>query len=58
MANATLAVGGIIGLGLAIPIVGSLLPEGSTTKGTWAPLTADELKSLQDATSKPVKPWW
>lgn len=55
MANATLAVGGIIGLGLAIPIVGSLIPQGGKTAGTWSPLTADELKSLQSATDKPVK---
>jgi menaquinol-cytochrome c reductase iron-sulfur subunit len=55
MANATLAIGGIIGLGLVIPIVGSLIPEGATSKGTWAPLTADELTSLQEATNKPVK---
>jgi Rieske Fe-S protein len=55
MAKATLAIGGIVGLGLAIPIVGSLLPEGSASKGTWAPLTADEFKTLQAATSKPVK---
>ena len=55
MANATLTIGGIIGLGLAIPIVGSLIPQGSAAKGTWAPLTADELASLKAATEKPVK---
>jgi menaquinol-cytochrome c reductase iron-sulfur subunit len=55
MANATLTIGGLIGLGLAIPIVGSLLPSGGGAKGHWSPLTADELKSLQTATEKPVK---
>lgn len=55
MANATLTVGGIIGLGLAIPIIGSLIPQGGSSKGVWSPLTADEFKALQDATSKPVK---
>ena len=55
MAKATLAIGGIVGLGLAIPIVGSLIPEAGGSKGTWAPLTADEYKSLQSATNKPVK---
>ncbi len=55
MAKATLAIGGIVGLGLAIPIVGSLIPEDSGSKGTWAPLSADEFKSLQSATNKPVK---
>jgi menaquinol-cytochrome c reductase iron-sulfur subunit len=55
MANASLTIGGIIGLGLVIPIVGSLLPESGGSKGSWAPLSADELASLQSATSKPVK---
>jgi menaquinol-cytochrome c reductase iron-sulfur subunit len=55
MANATLTIGGIIGLGLAIPIVGSLLPSDSASTGSWAPLTADEFKQLEAATNKPVK---
>lgn len=55
MAKATLTVSGLIGLGLVIPIVGSLLPEGSTAAGNWAPLTADELKTLEAATAKPIK---
>jgi len=55
MANATLTVGGIIGLGLAIPIIGSLLPESGTSKGVWSPLTADEWTQMQTATAKPVK---
>ena len=55
MAGATLTVGGIIGLVLAIPIVGSLIPTGEGSKGTWSPLTADEFKQLQTATDTPVK---
>jgi menaquinol-cytochrome c reductase iron-sulfur subunit len=55
MANATLAIGGIVGLTLAIPIVGSLLPVASDATGNWAPLTADELAQLQKATEQPVK---
>ena len=55
MANATLTVGGIIGLGLAIPIIGSLIPQGGKSAGTWSPLTADEVKQLQAATDKPAK---
>lgn len=55
MANATLTIGGIIGVVLAIPIVGSLIPTSSSSKGSWSPLTAAELASLQAATSKPVK---
>jgi menaquinol-cytochrome c reductase iron-sulfur subunit len=55
MANASLAIGGIIGLVLAVPIVGSLIPAGGGSKGTWSPLTSDEFTALQAATSKPVK---
>lgn len=55
MANATLAVGGLIGLGLVIPILGSLAPHEGGGKGNWAPLTPDEVKQLQDSTAKPVK---
>jgi Rieske Fe-S protein len=55
MANATLAVGAIVGVGLAIPILGSLIPQNAGSKGTWAPLSADEFKSLDAAASKPVK---
>ncbi|MEO9171019.1 MAG: ubiquinol-cytochrome c reductase iron-sulfur subunit, partial [Candidatus Baltobacteraceae bacterium] len=55
MANATLTLSGIIGIGLAIPIIGSLLPAGAAGSGSWSPLSADELKSLQEATNKPVK---
>jgi Rieske Fe-S protein len=55
MARATITIGGIIGVALAIPIVGSLIPEASSSKGSWSALTADELTQLQQATSKPVK---
>ena len=55
MANATMTIGGIIGVVLAVPILGSLIPQTGNAKGSWSPLTADELKSLQDATAKPVK---
>ena len=55
MAKATLTLSGIIGVGLAIPIVGSLLPAGSSGSGNWSPLTPDEFKDLQQATAKPAK---
>lgn len=56
MANATLAIGGVVGLVLAVPIVGSLIPQaGSGAKGAWAPLSKDEFTQLQSATAKPVK---
>jgi Rieske Fe-S protein len=55
MANATITIGGLVGLALAVPIVGSLLPPKSSATGSWSPLTAQELDALQKATSKPVK---
>ncbi|MDQ6932943.1 MAG: ubiquinol-cytochrome c reductase iron-sulfur subunit [Candidatus Eremiobacteraeota bacterium] len=55
MANCTLALSGIIGLGLVIPIVGSLVPKGNAGGGTWSPLKANEWKQLQAATDSPVK---
>ena len=55
MANASLFVGGVVGLVLVVPIVGSLIPQDTGSKGRWAPLSKDELASLQTATSKPVK---
>ena len=55
MANATVAIGGIVGVVLAVPIIGSLLPPKNASGGSWAPLSAQELDALQKATSKPVK---
>jgi Rieske Fe-S protein len=55
MANATMTVGGIIGIVLAVPIIGSLIPSGTEAKGAWSPLDPGEVKALQSATSKPVK---
>lgn len=55
MTNATLTIGGVIGLVLAVPIIGSLLPPKSASQGSWAPLSAQELEQLQKATAKPVK---
>jgi menaquinol-cytochrome c reductase iron-sulfur subunit len=55
MANATVAIGGIIGVVLAVPIIGSLLPPKSAGGGSWAPLSAQELDALQKATAKPAK---
>jgi menaquinol-cytochrome c reductase iron-sulfur subunit len=55
MVNATVTLSGLIGLGLAIPIVGSLLPQGGSGTGAWSPLNADEWKQLQSSTEKPVK---
>lgn len=55
MANATITIGGIVGLVLAVPIVGSLLPPKNSSTGSWAPLSPQEIDALKKATSKPVK---
>jgi menaquinol-cytochrome c reductase iron-sulfur subunit len=55
MAGATITIGGIIGLVLAVPIVGSLIPSEGSAKGTWSPLSGQELDALEKATSTPVK---
>ncbi len=55
MANATLTVGGLIGLGLAIPIVGSLIPDVGAGGAAWTPLDEAGWKQLQTATDKAVK---
>jgi menaquinol-cytochrome c reductase iron-sulfur subunit len=55
MANFTIALSGVIGLGLAIPIIGSVLPHGGAGGGTWNPLNDAEWKALQKSTDKPVK---
>ncbi len=50
-----MTISGIIGVVLAVPIVGSLLPAGTEGKGSWSPLTKTEVDALGEATSKPVK---
>ncbi len=55
MANATVTIGGIIGLALAIPIVGALIPDVGSGGATWTPLDQNEFKQFQAATDKAVK---
>ena len=60
MANATIAVGGIIGLVLTVPLLGSLVPESllapdKSAAGTWADIPADEFKELGAKPGTPVK---
>ncbi len=55
MANATIAISGVIGLTLAIPIVGSLIPDVGAGGTTWTPLDQNGWKQLQTATDKPVQ---
>ncbi|HEY0395210.1 MAG TPA: ubiquinol-cytochrome c reductase iron-sulfur subunit [Candidatus Elarobacter sp.] len=55
MANAVVALGGVIGLGLVIPLVTSLMPPTDANTSEWSGLTADEFAQLKKATDKPVK---
>lgn len=59
LANATLAIGGVIGLVITVPLLGSLIPESllrpDLGKGTWTPLSDQEFKALQNSTNNPVK---
>jgi Rieske Fe-S protein len=60
LANATVAVGGVIGLVLAVPLATSLIPESllspdKAAGGTWADLPADAIKQLTSKPGVPVK---
>ncbi len=59
LANATLALGGVIGLVVAVPCAASLIPESlikpDTGGGTWTPLPDADMKSLAATTDNPVK---
>jgi quinol---cytochrome c reductase iron-sulfur subunit, bacillus type len=56
MANAVIALGGVIGLGLAIPLVTSLLPTTEASAEQWSALTPEEAAALKKATTdKPAK---
>jgi Rieske Fe-S protein len=55
MANAVVVISGVIGVGIAIPVIGGLIPSGGATSGSWSPLTKAELGDLEKATSTPVK---
>jgi len=55
MANAVVALGGVIGLGLAIPLLGSTIPPADAKVDPWSPLAPDEIAALKKATDTPVK---
>ena len=55
MANATITLSGIIGLGLAIPIVGALTPKVDAGTMSWATLDDAGWKQLQQSTDTPVR---
>jgi Rieske Fe-S protein len=60
LANATLAIGGVIGLVVAVPCAVSLIPESLLKPNAaggpvWTPLSAAEMKALESSTAGPVK---
>lgn len=60
LANATLAVGGVIGLVLTVPLVSSLIPESmispeKSAGGVWADLPKADIASLASKPGEPVK---
>lgn len=57
LAGATVVMGGVVGLGVAIPAVMSLVPTDAIiagSKGLW-PLNATEMQQLQASTDTPIK---
>jgi menaquinol-cytochrome c reductase iron-sulfur subunit len=55
MVQMTVLLGGVIGLGIAIPVVGSMIPLADSSAAGGSPLAPDELAALQKATEKPIK---
>ncbi len=55
MANAVVALGGVIGLGLVIPLLGSLIPAADATADQWSGLTPEQAAAFKKATNAPVK---
>ena len=56
MANATIALGSVIGIGLAIPLVTSLLPPSGEGNDQWSGLTPEQADAFKKATANaPVK---
>jgi len=60
LASATLAVGGVIGLVLTVPLLGSLIPESliapdKSAGGVWANLPKADIDSLTSKPGTPVK---
>jgi menaquinol-cytochrome c reductase iron-sulfur subunit len=56
MANAVVALGGVIGLTLTVPLVMSLLPPTEAGTDVWSGLTPEQAAALQKATAgTPIK---
>jgi Rieske Fe-S protein len=55
MANAVIALGGVIGLGITIPVVESLLPASGASSDQWSGLTPAEAAAFKKTTDQPIK---
>jgi len=55
IANAVVALGGVMSLGIAIPLATSLVPAAAASEGEWSPLTGEQWAALQRATATPSK---
>ena len=57
LARATIVLGNVVALGVAIPSIISLIPTGKVLAGSkqWWPLNKSEMAQLQAATDKPIK---
>jgi len=55
IANAVVALGGVMSLGIAVPVFSSLAPAAAAPEGEWSALTADQWSALARATATPSK---
>ncbi len=55
MAQTAIAIGGVIGISLAIPLIESLIPASDASTDVWSGLTSEQAAALEKATEKPVK---
>jgi len=55
IANAVVALGGVMSLGIAVPLATSLIPAAAASEGEWSPLTGEQWAALQHATRTPSK---
>jgi Rieske Fe-S protein len=55
MANAVVALGGVIGLAITVPVLLSLVPPPEAEGSAWSGLTPDEVATLKKATDIPIK---
>lgn len=55
MANTVIALGGVIGLGIGVPVILSLIPPPENAGSEWSGLTPAEVETLKKATDTPIK---